>query len=46
MMKTFSINTDIATQIADHYKIGVQREIKNTQDTLCRELLERSLELN
>src|SRR5260370_29364824 len=46
MKNTFSINTCVATEIADHYKTGVQRELNNTQDTLCRELLERSLELD
>ncbi len=46
MRNTFSINTGVATEIADHYKTGVQRELNNTQDRLCRELLERSLELD
>jgi len=46
MRNTFSLNTDIATEIVDHYKTGVQRELRNTHDTLGRELLERSLELN
>ncbi|HLR06771.1 MAG TPA: hypothetical protein VK117_13225, partial [Pyrinomonadaceae bacterium] len=46
MKNTFSINTGVATEIADHYKTGVQRELTNTSDTLCRELLQRSLELD
>lgn len=46
MKNTFSINTDISKEIADHYKTGVQRELRNTRDTLSRELLERSLELD
>jgi hypothetical protein len=46
MRNTFSINTGVATEIADHYKTGVQRELNNTHDSLCRELLERSLELD
>jgi hypothetical protein len=46
MKNTFSINTGIATEIADHYKTGVQRELTNNRDALCRELLEGSLELD
>ena len=46
MKNTFSINTGVASEIAEHYKTGVQKELNNTHDTLCRELLERSLELD
>lgn len=46
MSNTFSINTGVATEIADHYKTGVQRELRTTQDSLCRELLERWLEVD
>ena len=46
MNNTLSINTDVATEIADHYKTGVQRELTNTHDALSRELLERWLKLD
>src|SRR5712691_9300949 len=46
MESTFSIDSGIAKEIADHYKTILERELRRAHDSLVREVLERSLEVN
>jgi hypothetical protein len=46
MESTFSIDSGIAREIADHYKTGLERELGRAQDSLVREVLQRSLEVD
>jgi hypothetical protein len=46
MESTFSINSGIAKEITDHYRTVLERELRRAQDSLVREVLERSLEVD
>lgn len=46
MGNTFSITSGISKDITDHYKTGIEGELRRTNDSLWREVLERSLEVN